>query len=135
MVAGLTVIPPRMEGDRFRAEVTTVFSVPVLTMAGRLGTDALSPCRTLLDAALMPKPPGIVIDVRSVTVDPETATLLSLIRRYTARRETPLWLAAPSLRLVRALQAAQLSDLHQVQPTVAGAVKAALMRTHVAAAG
>jgi hypothetical protein len=122
-----------MNGARFRAELDTVIGVPVLTMSGRLGTDAVAPCRALIDTVLVTRPPGLVLDVRSVTVDPETATLLSLIRRYTARRGVPLWLAAPPLRLVRALQAAQLTDLHQVQPTVAAAVKAALTATRVAA--
>jgi hypothetical protein len=101
-----------------------VRDVAVVSLTGGLGPYTVVQCRAAVDEALLSLPAGLVLDLRRVVPDPESIAVLGMLRRYVARRRTPLWLAGTPPRIVGELRRAGVIDQYYLAPTVSSAIRA-----------
>ncbi|HEY6794132.1 MAG TPA: hypothetical protein VI248_05570 [Kineosporiaceae bacterium] len=113
--------------DPFDTSTVLVRDVAVVSLIGGLGAHTVPVCRTAVEEALASAPVGLVLDLRRTVYAPESVAVLGMLRRYLARRGTPLWLAGAAPRLQGELRRTGVLDCYQVTPTVAAAIRAAAL--------
>ena len=96
---------------------------PVLRLRGHLSRAGLVQCRAAIDNAIAAGAPRLVVDLQAATFDHTSVALLGLVRRYCARRQATVVLAAVPQRVREQLRHARVHDLYRIYPTIADAVE------------
>jgi hypothetical protein len=101
------------------AEPIVLVSSPVdgvvqVGVRGTVNGSALALCRRMIDDALALEPTQVVLDLGCARCDATTVPLLSLMRRYLARRGVRIGLSPASRGALALLRREHLSDLFPV---------------------